>query len=229
MKMTWQLIAVHGWGSDQRCWQSWREPCKQRGWLLECFERGYGGFKENSPEWKSSYKHALIVNSLGLHLTPSKILANSDAVILLASFGKFVPEGSDGRNMQIALKAMSQKIETGKIRELFEEFREKVAAPQPVDYLPAGVEDQEISEKGKKKLLDDLILLSSCKGIPETFPLKAPVLIVEAGNDQIVLEASRAQMRKNLNKAEIIKLDGIGHGLLMPTLPDMVLDWLGKQ
>ncbi|NBP98769.1 MAG: hypothetical protein EBU51_04210 [Synechococcaceae bacterium WB6_3A_227] len=51
----------------------------------------------------------------------------------------------------------------------------------------------------------------------------------KAEEDKIVLEASRAQMRKNLNKAEIIKLDGIGHGLLMPTLPDMVLDWLGKQ
>ena len=82
MKRTWQLIAVHGWGSDQRCWQSWREPCKERSWLLECFERGYGEFKENSPEWQNSYKHALIVNSLGLHLTPSKILENSDAVIL---------------------------------------------------------------------------------------------------------------------------------------------------
>ncbi|OUE49139.1 MAG: hypothetical protein BTM33_04780 [Synechococcus sp. Lanier] len=229
MKMTWQLIAVHGWGSDQRYWQSWRKPCKQRGWLLECFERGYGGFKENSPEWKSSYKHALIVNSLGLHLTPSKILAKSDAVILLASFGKFVPEGSDGRNMQIALKAMAQKIEIGKIRELLEEFREKVAAPQPVDYLPAGVEDQEISEIGKMKLLNDLSLLAKCNGIPKEFPHNSAVLIVEAEEDKIVLEASRAQMRKNLNKAEIIKLDGIGHGLLMPTLPDMVLDWLGKQ
>ena len=229
MKMTWQLIAIHGWGSDQRCWQSWREPCKQRGWLLECFERGYGGFKENSPEWKSSYKHALIVNSLGLHLTPRKILANSDAVILLASFGKFVPDGSDGKNMQIALKAMAQKIEIGKIRELFIEFREKVAAPQPVDNLPAGVEDQEISEKGKKKLLDDLILLSSCKAIPEAFPQKAAVLIVEAGDDQIVNEASKAKLRLELKNAETIKLDGIGHGLLLPTLAETMLTWLAKQ
>ena len=229
MKMTWQLIAVHGWGSDQRYWQSWRKPCKQRGWLLECFERGYGGFKENSPEWKSSYKHALIVNSLGLHLTPSKILAKSDAVILLASFGKFVPEGSDGRNMQIALKAMAQKIEIGKIRELLEEFREKVAAPQPVNYLPAGVEDQEISEIGKMKLLNDLSLLAKCKGIPENFPLKAPVLIVEAGNDQIVNEASKAKLRLELKNADTIKLDGIGHGLLLPTLAETMLNWLAKQ
>ena len=229
MKRKWQLIAVHGWGSDQRCWQSWREPCKKRGWLLECFERGYGEFKENSPEWQNSYKHALIVNSLGLHLTPSKILANSDAVILLASFGKFVPEGSDGRNMQIALKAMAQKIEIGKIRELFEEFREKVAAPQPVDYLPSGVEDQEISEKGKKKLVDDLVLLSSCKGIPKAFPQKAAVLVVEAGDDQIVNEASKAKLRLELKNAEIINLDGIGHGLLMPTLAETILTWLAKQ
>jgi pimeloyl-[acyl-carrier protein] methyl ester esterase len=229
MKMKWQLIAVHGWGSDQRCWQSWLEPCEKRGWPLECFERGYGEFKENSPEWKSSYRHALIVNSLGLHLTPSKILANSDAVILLASFGKFVPAGSDGRNMQIALKAMAQKLEKGKIRELFEEFREKVAAPQLVDYLPAGVEEQEISERGKKKLLDDLDLLAKCKGIPECFPQGAAVLIVEAGNDQIVSEASKAELHLELKNAEIIKLDGIGHGLLVPALAETMLTWLAKQ
>ena len=97
MKMTWQLIAVHGWGSDQHCWQSWQEPCEKRGWLLECFERGYGENSEKTPQWNSKYKHALVVNSLGLHLTPNKILAEAEAVILLASFGRFIPEGSGGR------------------------------------------------------------------------------------------------------------------------------------
>ena len=58
MKMTWQLIAVHGWGSDQHCWQSWQEPCEKRGWLLECFERGYGENSEKTPQWNSKYKHA---------------------------------------------------------------------------------------------------------------------------------------------------------------------------
>jgi len=52
---------------------------------------------------------------------------------------------------------------------------------------------------------------------------------VEAEKDQIVLEASKAEMRRELNNAEIIKLDGIGHGLLMPTLTQIVLNWLEKQ
>jgi len=229
MKREWQLIAVHGWGSDQHCWQTWQEPCKKRGWLLDCFERGYGENKEHIPQWNSNYKHALVVNSLGLHLTPNNILANAEAVVLLASFGKFIPEGSGGRALEIAIKGMAQKIKMDKLKELFIEFREKVAAPQPVDHLPAGVEDQKISEIGKMKLLKDLDLLAKCQGIPKSFPHNSAVLIIEAEEDQIVLEASKAEMRKDLNKAEIIKLDGIGHGLLMPALAEMVLDWLGKQ
>lgn len=229
MKRQWQLIAVHGWGSDQHCWQTWREPCEKRGWLLDCFERGYGENKEHIPQWNSNYKHALVVNSLGLHLTPNNILANAEAVILLASFGKFIPEGSGGRALEIAIKGMAQKIKMGKLKELFIEFREKVAAPQLVGYLPAGVEDQEISEIGKMKLLKDLDLLAKYQGIPKSFPHNSAVLIVEAEKDQIVLEASKAEMRRELNNAEIIKLDGIGHGLLMPTLTQIVLNWLEKQ
>jgi pimeloyl-ACP methyl ester carboxylesterase len=79
------------------------------------------------------------------------------------------------------------------------------------------------------KLLKDLDLLAKCQGIPKSFPHNSAVLIIEAEEDQIVLEASKAEMRKDLNKAEIIKLDGIGHGLLMPGLAEIVLDWLGKQ
>lgn len=229
MKRQWQLIAVHGWGSDQHCWQTWREPCEKRGWLLDCFERGYGESKEHIPQWNSKYKHALVVNSLGLHLTPDNILANAEAVVLMASFGKFIPEGSGGRALGIAIKGMAQKIEAGEIKELFNEFREKVAAPQPVDHLPAGVEDQKISEIGKMRLLKDLDLLAKCQGIPKSFPHNSAVLIIEAEEDQIVLEASKAEMRRELNNTEIIKLDGIGHGLLMPALAEMVLDWLGKQ
>jgi len=79
------------------------------------------------------------------------------------------------------------------------------------------------------KLLKDLDLLAKYQGIPKSFPHNSAVLIVEAEKDQIVLEASKAEMRRELNNAEIIKLDGIGHGLLMPTLTQIVLNWLEKQ
>ena len=124
---------------------------------------------------------------------------------------------------------MAQKIEAGEIKELFENFREKVAAPQPVDYLPQGVENQKISELGRTKLLADLDLLAKCKEIPKSFPHNSAVLIVEAGEDQIVSETSKTEMRKELNKAEMITLDGIGHGLLMPELPETVLNWMQKR
>ena len=71
MAEPWQLLAVHGWGSDQRCWEPWRPLCEQRGWSLQCHERGYGRFPAASPSWAAHGKRALVVHSLGLdELTP---------------------------------------------------------------------------------------------------------------------------------------------------------------
>ena len=52
---------------------------------------------------------------------------------------------------------------------------------------------------------------------------------MEAGDDQIVSEASKTKLRLELKNAETIKLDGIGHGLLLPTLAETMLTWLAKQ
>ena len=63
-------------------------------------------------------------------------------------------------------------------------------------------------------------------GLPQAFPPSAAVLLVEAGQDQIVHPLSRKALRLALPHATVLSLDGIGHGLMVPSLPAQVLQWI---
>ena len=52
------------------------------------------------------------------------------------------------------------------------------------------------------------------------------MLLVEANDDQIVVEASRALLRQALPHATVWTLSRAGHGLLQPDLPERVLGWI---
>ena len=54
----------------------------------------------------------MIAHSLGLHLLPATVLAQADAVVLLASFSAFVPQGRAGRAVAAALKGMQAALGT---------------------------------------------------------------------------------------------------------------------
>jgi pimeloyl-[acyl-carrier protein] methyl ester esterase len=43
-KLSWRVVAMHGWASDARCWKSWIEVAAELGWHWQCGERGYGEF-----------------------------------------------------------------------------------------------------------------------------------------------------------------------------------------
>lgn len=222
----WHLLAAHGWGSDHRCWEGFAPACEERGWRLERFDRGYGRFAVASPGWQQPDRRALVVNSLGLHLVPPAVLAAADAVVLLASFARFVPPGDAGRPLRQALKAMDERLSAGDVQGLFREFRQRVAEPQPVEHLPAGVEDGPVPTEGVDRLRRDLALLGRCDGLPEGFPTTVPVLILEGAADAIVHPLSREDLRQRLPQAPVLTLPGVGHGLLLPGLAERVLGWL---
>ena len=139
---------MHGWGSDQRNWDAFEPHCQQRGWPLQRLDRGYGRFPEQSGSWLPQGRRALLVSSLGSQLVPSALLQQAEAVVLLASFGRFVPKGAAGRPLQQALRLMDERLGAGDLLGLFADFRLKVAEPQPVEYLPPGIEDGPVSEQG---------------------------------------------------------------------------------
>ena len=96
--MNLDLIAMHGWAGDQRAWEPWRQAAASRGWSLHTGERGYGRQTPHAPSWPGE-GGAVLVHSLGLHLLPSELWSQARAVVLLASFGTFVPPGPGGRRI----------------------------------------------------------------------------------------------------------------------------------
>jgi alpha-beta hydrolase superfamily lysophospholipase len=65
--------------------------------------------------------------------------------------------------------------------------------------------------------------------LPTGFPATAPVLIVEAEADAIVLPPVRQLLREALPKASVAELAGAGHSLLESPVIATVLRWLEDE
>ena len=225
--MTLQLIAMHGWAGDQRGWAPFAAAAASQGWCWRSAERGYGGLAPAMPSWESSGARVLVVHSLGLHLVPPQLLAESDAVILLASFGRFLPEGAAGRRLRTALAGMARALEGNEADAMLRNFLAQAAAPNPADPSSLGIGDQAVAAAGRALLQCDLELLTRTTGIPPMFPPAARVLIVEAGQDRIVVPPVRQALREALPGADLLRLAGEGHCLLNAGLIPMLMGWLG--
>ncbi len=225
------VIAMHGWAGDSRCWKPWRETTTGLGWQWHCGERGYGTLEPRQPAWGESGSgnagRLFIGHSLGPHLVPAEILRQADIVVLLASFAAFVPPGRGGRRVQAALSGMAASLtDEVRARTMLQNFLTKVAEPQSPQALPAGPADGPLTEEGRQRLREDLDLLGRCGGLPEGFPRHARVLIVEAGEDRIVEPESRSLLREALPEADVIVLPGVGHALLAGDVIGRVVEWV---
>ncbi|MCP9849159.1 alpha/beta hydrolase [Cyanobium sp. Morenito 9A2] len=221
-----QLLAMHGWGGDHRAWAPWGSAAARRGWSLNWGERGYGQQVPLEPQWSGTGRRALLVHSMGIHLVPSPVLAAAEAVVLLASFGRFVPPGAPGRRGHLALEAMTRRLRNGDSDGLLKDFLAQAAAPDPEELLPAGPREEGVPPAGQGRLLADLERLSRLTGPPEAFPASAAVLVVEAGDDRIVAPESRRLLVEALPRASHWTLAGVGHSLLRADLLTPVLNWL---
>jgi len=232
-----QLIAMHGWGGDGGHWQAWPPAATSRGWGLQLGERGYGQRPAVLPPWPLHGRKGLICHSLGLHLVPPEVLAASEAVVLLASFGRFVPPGAEGRPLRIALAGMAAELQesgdelTSSLRaqQLLQRFLSKVLGPGAAAAgvgPPPGPADQPIGAAGRDRLRCDLELLGSLTALPASFPRQVPVLLLEATDDPIVHPAARDRLRQELPQAQVKLLAGSGHAMADPALIPLVLDWL---
>ena len=225
--MTLQLIAMHGWAGDQRGWAPFAAAAEARGWSWRSAERGYGGLAPAMPSWQAGGARVLVVHSLGLHLLPAELLAAADGVILLASFGRFVPEGAAGRRLRTGLAGMARALEGDGVGAMLHNFLAQAADPSPADPATLGIGDQAVAPAGLALLQSDLGLLGSTEGLPPAFPGAARVLIVEAGQDRIVVPEARRALREALPGADLLHLAGDGHCLLNAGLIPMLMGWLG--
>ncbi|MEB3271767.1 MAG: alpha/beta hydrolase [Synechococcus sp.] len=226
-----QVIAMHGWSGEASHWEPWRQVFDRQGWTWQSGERGYGGAAPRWPLWQPQGLRVVIAHSLGPHLLPATVLATAEAVVLLASFGRFVPPGPAGRRLRQALTTMERQLDHPETASaMLHSFLVQAAAPEPVTLLPPGPADRLLGEAERLRLREDLQLLGRCRGLPPGFPHGIPVLAVEAADDHIVVPEARELLRRDLeaSRAQLhwLSLSGAGHCLLQPGVLAPVLAWL---
>ncbi|MFM7087674.1 MAG: alpha/beta fold hydrolase [Cyanobium sp.] len=229
-----QVIAMHGWSGVSQHWEPWRQAITALGWSWQSGERGYGGATPHQPDWQGHGRKVVIAHSLGPHLLPAGLLAQAEAVVLLASFGRFVPEGAAGRRLRQALALMDGQLgEAHDAQAMLRRFRQEAAAPDPVELLPPGPADLLLSDTCRERLRRDLALLGRSEGLPAGFPAAVPVLVVEAGQDRIVVPEARQLLRRDLegitDALQWHTLEEAGHCLLRGPVLEPVLGWLQEQ
>ncbi len=229
-----QVIAMHGWAGDGLGWDLLRQALAMPDWHWQCGERGYGGRTPEHPQWAPGGRRLLIGHSMGPHLLPPSLLEQAEAVVLLASFARFLPPGREGRRLQTALAGMAAQLAEGpdesdtarRAQRMLQAFLEKAASPDPPELLPHGPASQPVGPEGRRRLRDDLERLAACVDLPPGFPGGVPVLIVEAGADRIVGPEARALLRERLPHAAVLSFEGAGHCLLQAPLPTELRRWI---
>lgn len=222
-----QLIAMHGWCGDSRSWESWQPLWQQRGWRWRCGERGYGDRPAHAPVWDEGDGLKLVLaHSLGPHLLAAEVLAAADAVVLLTSFGRFVPEGRGGRPLQAALAGMARELAGPDPGAMLQTFLQQVAAPDSGERLQPSPGREPLSASGRQRLQQDLERIVHSQGLPQGFPTGARVLLLQAGRDQIVAPETRRDLEQRLPQADVVHFAGAGHGLIGTPTMAMVTAWI---
>lgn len=222
---------MHGWSGEASHWTPWSEAFATQGWSWQSGERGYGEASALSPHWQEQGRRVVIAHSMGPHLLASDVLAAAEVVVLLASFGRFVPPGPPGRRLRSALEQMARQLEApATARTMLQTFLREAAAPESAELLPPGPAEGPLGELQRQRLRHDLELLGRTTGLPAGFPDGVPVLVVEAAQDRIVLPEARQLLRCDLesqgNPTRWLTLEQAGHCLLQPGLVGEVMAWL---
>ncbi len=222
--MTTQIIAMHGWSGVSRGWEPFAAAATARGWQWSMPDRGYGPVPARSVSWDPQASRRVVIgHSLGPHLLPSALLQEADALVLLASFGRFVPPGRDERRLRAALAGMAKALQSPQAEAMLHTFLAEAAAPAPLSALTSSILDGPLSAEGRERLLADLALLERCQGLPEALNPHLPCLIVEAGADRIVVPQARDLLRLERPDATLVHYAEAGHCLLQtPLLADLI-------
>ena len=221
------LLAMHGWCGDPSNWDPWHPHWQTRGWQWSCANQGYGPSPIQQPHWpEGEGLKVLIAHSLGPHLVPAAVLRQAQAVVLLTSFGRFVPEGREGRRLEVALQGMAEQLAGPDPQAMLQAFLERVCAPEAVERLQHTPANQPLSAPALERLRRDLALLTGTSGLPAGFPEDARVLLVQAGRDQIVAPAARHSLEEALPQADVLTLATAGHALLGTPVITLVNAWL---
>ncbi len=227
--MTTQLIAMHGWAGDSRGWDPFAAAARRQGWLWQAPDRGYGPCAPAAAQWQpQARRRVLIAHSLGPQLVGDGVLAQADAVVLLASFGRFVPPGPEGRRLAAALAGMAEALRGPQPEAMLQAFLAEAAAPEPLNQLPVTIADGPLPAAGRERLLADLALLAATSALPPALPAAIPCLIVEAGADRIVGPEAQTLLKRERPTADLIHYPQAGHCLLGTPVVSELMAWISN-
>ncbi|MBD2088742.1 methyltransferase domain-containing protein [Microcoleus sp. FACHB-1515] len=200
-----EIIAYHGWGYDQFCWQNWENVLPPT-WKFQRFDRGYFD-RPCAPKFTSSTATKIIfAHSFGLHFCPQDQLEQANCLILFSSFLQFHPQSDRLRKRSIQiLDRMIEQFQT-QPETVLENFYAKSC-------YPAIHKTSVSSNFNYSLLLEDLQQL----GVSTIDPIhleKIPNILILVGEDDRVISPTQLQqLHKELSFSEYHSIKNSGHAL----------------
>ena len=166
-----EIISMHGLAGDSRQWSTWEKIFKSCDWEWQTSERGYKDISPHTPKWNDNsdqveFKRVAICHSLGSHLIDKEVLHSATHVVLINSFSRFVPINKENRPIQLALNKMMNKINTPNEAAMLRKFHIKAYKPNEIDVKSTESNLLQISDLGRLRLKNDLILLMNSDSLP---------------------------------------------------------------
>jgi pimeloyl-[acyl-carrier protein] methyl ester esterase len=218
-----EVILQHGWGFDGQIWSPWVPVLHRAGVTTQIGERGYFGAKLESPRFTDKVQTRIVVaHSLGLHLLEPEVLANADALLVLAGFLKFHPtDPMEQRRSQRVIKTMLAR---------FSEAPDMVLADFWINaYSPENSQLPLVTrtDGNTERLAADLERLHVCNMGIDVIGDK-PILFVSGDADRIVSPAVFRTFVESAPRCDDYTLKGAGHAIPVTRAAECIslLKWL---
>jgi len=231
-----EIIAMHGWAGDSHQWLNWEKIFKSCDWEWQTSERGYKDISPHTPKWNHNsnqfeLKRVAICHSLGSHLIDKEVLYSATHVVLINSFSRFIPSGKENRPIKLALNKMMNTINTPNEAAMLKKFHIKAYKPNHIDIKSSESNLLQISDSGRLRLKNDLILLMNSDSLPIGLNTYSKVLIINSEQDHILANQTKVNLVDDLiNHLEaapkIINLQDEGHSITKIKNIKKIKHWL---
>ncbi len=231
-----EIIAMHGWAGDSAQWSNWEKIFKSCDWEWQTFERGYKAISPHKPKWNHNSNQVELIkvaicHSLGSHLIDEEVLHSATHVVLINSFSRFIPSGKENRHIQLALNRMMNAINTPNEAAMLRKFHIKAYKPNYINVKSTESNLLHISNLGRLRLKNDLILLMNSDTLPIGLNTYSKVLIINSEQDHILANQTKVNLVEDLiNHLEaapkIINLQDEGHSITKIKTIKRIKHWL---
>jgi pimeloyl-[acyl-carrier protein] methyl ester esterase len=217
-----EIILQHGWGFDSRVWNSWiPQLCAlTRTVIVHTGERGYYGAPALAPTFVDSKSYKVVVaHSLGFHLLRPEVLAEANAIYLLAGFLSFHPEDqlSNKRSKRIT-RAMREKLCQNPNAVLRDFLKLCYASNKDLSNRENAVPLCTVASEefvDKQRLLEDLDILDHNDLLSEAATIKedATLCLFHGTADRVVSPDKSIEIATVLHNAKLVLLENATHAL----------------